>query len=86
MFFDPNEEYLMPGFFGPLPRKVIGRKYNDVTTITVSYLTDREQLAKYHPRLLRLVNCQLSQFPMPVTKGLNGWLVGLITLSGLMLR
>jgi hypothetical protein len=49
MFFDPNEEYHMPGFFGPLPCKVIGRKYNDVTTITVSYLTDRDQLAKYLP-------------------------------------
>lgn len=49
MIIDPIAEYHMPVFFGPLPRKVTRRQYNDVTTIAVSYLTDREQLAKYLP-------------------------------------
>ena len=72
MFFDPNEEYLMPGFFGPTPRKVTGRKYNDVSPIAISSLN-------IFPRPLRLVNYQLLPFPMLATKALNGWQVGLIT-------
>jgi acetoacetate decarboxylase len=75
MFFDPNEEYLMPGFFGPLPRKVIGRKYNDVTTITVSYLTDREQLAKYLPPSFEVGELPVITVSYACNKGVE-WLAG----------
>ena len=47
--FKPNTEYHMPAFFGARPGSVTTRRYNDVTNITVCYLTDREILAKYIP-------------------------------------
>ena len=75
MFFDPNEEYLMPGFFGPLPRKVIGRKYNDVTSIIVSYLTDREQLAKYIPVPFEVGELPIITVSYACNKGVE-WLAG----------
>ena len=47
--FEPNEEYHMPAFFGPRPGSVTTRRYNNVTNITVCYLTDPEILAQYIP-------------------------------------
>lgn len=47
---DPNSSYMMPAHFGPRP--VSPRSsgwYRDVTAITVSYLTDKETLARYLP-------------------------------------
>ncbi len=78
MFFDPNEEYLMPVFFGPIPRKVIGRKYNDVTSIIVSYLTDREQLAKYIPAPFEVGELPIITVSYACNKGVE-WPAGLIT-------
>ena len=48
--FDPNGSYVMPAHFGPRPLspKASGW-YHDVTTMVISYLTDREQLARYLP-------------------------------------
>jgi acetoacetate decarboxylase len=47
---DPNSSYMMPAHFGPRP---ISPKssgwYHDVTSLTVAYLTDRDQLAAYLP-------------------------------------
>jgi acetoacetate decarboxylase len=75
MFFDPNKEYHMPGFFGPIPRKVTGRKYNDVTTITVSYLTDRDQLAKYLPPSFEVGELPIITVSYACNKGVE-WLAG----------
>jgi hypothetical protein len=48
--FDPSASYVMPAHFGPRPMhpKASGW-YRDVTAMTVSYLTDRDQLAQYLP-------------------------------------
>ena len=47
---DPNKNYLMPAHFGP---RYTGKKtsgwYHDVTTMMVSYVTDREALLKLLP-------------------------------------
>ena len=48
--FDPNSSYMMPAHFGP--RQFDPRAsgwYRDVTAITASYVTDREQLSRYVP-------------------------------------
>jgi hypothetical protein len=47
--FDPNEMYHMPAFFGPISRRFVSGKYNRVTNIIVSYLTDADKLAAYIP-------------------------------------
>ncbi len=47
--FDPNQAYMMPGNFGPRPIGKATGYYHDVTSITVSYLTDRDKLAAYLP-------------------------------------
>ena len=47
--FDPNQAYMMPGHFGPTPIGKGSGYYHDVTSITVSYLTDRDKLASYLP-------------------------------------
>jgi hypothetical protein len=49
--FDPNGSYMMPAHFGPRPQnpKASGW-YHDVTTMVVTYLTDRERLARYLPQ------------------------------------
>lgn len=47
--FDPNERYQMPGFFGARPQPIKSGRYNNVTNIIVSYLTEGEQLARYLP-------------------------------------
>ena len=47
---DPRQSYMMPAHFGP--RQFSPRSsgwYRDVTSITVAFLTDREQLAAYLP-------------------------------------
>jgi acetoacetate decarboxylase len=48
--FDPKSSYMMPAHFGPRPMspKASGW-YRDVTAMVLSYLTDREQLARYLP-------------------------------------
>jgi len=48
--FDPNGSYVMPAHFGP--RRFNPKSsgwYHDVTAMVVSYLTDREELARYLP-------------------------------------
>ena len=47
--FDPNKEYHMPGFFGKRANSIHSRRYNDVTKITVCYVTDAKKLAQYIP-------------------------------------
>ena len=47
--FKPNQRYQMPGFFGSNQNQFESAKYNKVTTIVVSYLTDGEALAQYIP-------------------------------------
>jgi acetoacetate decarboxylase len=46
--FDPKSFYQMPCNFGPRAQRG-SALYNDVTTIAVSYLTDRKLLANYLP-------------------------------------
>jgi acetoacetate decarboxylase len=48
--FDPNASYVMPAHFGP--RRFNPKSsgwYRDVTAMVVSYLTDRDDLARYLP-------------------------------------
>lgn len=48
--FDSNRSYMMPAHFGP--RQFDPRAsgwYHDVTAITTSYVTDRDQLSQYVP-------------------------------------
>ncbi len=47
---DPSKSYAMPAHFGPRPfsPKSSGW-YRDVTSITVAFLTDRDQLAANLP-------------------------------------
>lgn len=48
--FDPAGRYMMPAHFGaPKIEGVPSGWYHDVTTMNVSYLTDRERLAAYLP-------------------------------------
>ena len=48
--FDPHGSYMMPVHFGPRPLSPKSSGwYRDVTSMTVSFLTDREQLGKYLP-------------------------------------
>ena len=47
--FEPESLYHMPFHFGPRARKG-SALYRDVTTIAISYLTDRERLAAYLPQ------------------------------------
>ena len=47
--FEHDEEYHMPAFFGARPGQITTRRYNDVTNISVCYLTDPECLAQYIP-------------------------------------
>jgi len=51
--FDPNAHYMMPAHFGPRVGKGSAR-YGDVTGISVTYLTERDQLAKYLPKPLEV--------------------------------
>ena len=46
--FDPESFYMMPAHFGPRFRKG-SAFYGDLTTIAISYLTDRKLLARYLP-------------------------------------
>ncbi len=46
--FDPEKQYMMPAHFGPRVGKG-SAKYLDTTTMMVSYLTDKDMLAKYLP-------------------------------------
>ena len=46
--FDPQSHYMMPAHFGPRVSKGSAR-YGDVTTMAVTYLTDRDMLARYLP-------------------------------------
>jgi hypothetical protein len=47
--FEPNAFYMMPFHFGPRPPGRGSAQYHDVTTIAISYLTDRGRLAQYLP-------------------------------------
>lgn len=48
--FDPDAGYVMPAHFGPRPMPPLASGwYRDVTAMTVTYLTDRDQLAQYLP-------------------------------------
>ena len=46
--FDPESFYMMPAHFGPRFRRG-SAIYGDVTTIAITYLTDRKLLAQYLP-------------------------------------
>ena len=48
--FDDKSSYVMPAHFGPRPMnpKASGW-YRDVTSMVISYVTDRDQLARYLP-------------------------------------
>lgn len=45
--FEPPGRYMMPAHFGERPRR--SARYGDVTTLAVTYLTDRARLARYLP-------------------------------------
>lgn len=47
--FENDRSYMMPFAFGPRPRGHGSARYNDITSINISYLTDRERLARYIP-------------------------------------
>ncbi|MGI9603625.1 MAG: acetoacetate decarboxylase family protein [Acidimicrobiales bacterium] len=48
--FDPDSSYVMPAHFGPRPMDPRASGwYHDVTAMTVSFLTDRDHLARYLP-------------------------------------
>jgi hypothetical protein len=48
--FDPDGSYMMPAHFGPRPLSPRASGwYRDVTAMVVSYLTDRERLARHLP-------------------------------------
>jgi acetoacetate decarboxylase len=51
--FEPESFYQMPFHFGPRARRG-SAIYNDVTTIAVTYLTDRQRLAQYLPEPLEV--------------------------------
>jgi len=45
--FDPDMSYLMPAHFGAAPLR--SWTYAEVTTVGISYRTDREVLSRYIP-------------------------------------
>lgn len=47
--FDPKSQYMMPAHFGPRQFGKATARYNDVTTLSIGYLTDREKLSRYLP-------------------------------------
>ena len=51
--FEPEFSYQMPFHFGPRAQRG-SALYNDVTTIAITYLTDRGLLARYLPGALEV--------------------------------
>jgi len=47
--FDETRSYMMPFHFGPRPGGRGTGQYHDTTTMSITYLTDRDQLARYLP-------------------------------------
>jgi len=47
--FDKNSFYMMPFHFGPRPAGRGTGQYHDTTTMSITYLTDRDRLAGYLP-------------------------------------
>jgi acetoacetate decarboxylase len=73
--FDPNEHYQMPGFFGPRNHVKQSGRYNKVTNINVTYLTDGEQLAKYLPPPFEVGELPLITVSYSCSKEID-WLAG----------
>ncbi|MDH3304542.1 MAG: acetoacetate decarboxylase family protein [Gammaproteobacteria bacterium] len=74
--FDPQGRYLMPAHFGS-PRIEGGPSgwYHDVTTMNVSYLTDKDELAAYLPDPFAIANEALITVTYACSKKID-WLAG----------
>ena len=73
--FDPDERYLMPAFFGPAMRGVKSGKYNQVTNMIVSYLTDAEKLSAYIPAPFEVADLPVMTIACACNKEVD-WLAG----------
>ena len=73
--FDPQRQYHMPGFFGPREEGVNSRHYNNVTKITVCYVTDAKKLAQYIPAPFELTEIPLVIVEYSCAKEVD-WLAG----------
>jgi acetoacetate decarboxylase len=54
---EPGKRYMMPAHFGPRPSSPKSSfRYNDITSMTVPFLTDRDSLAQYLPEPLEVAD------------------------------
>ncbi|MDH3491597.1 MAG: acetoacetate decarboxylase family protein [Gammaproteobacteria bacterium] len=74
--FDPQGRYMMPAHFGaPKPEGKPSGWYHDVTTMNVSYLTDRDKLAAYLPKPFRVAEDALITVTYARSRKVD-WLAG----------
>lgn len=74
--FDPKGRYMMPAHFGsPRIEGAPSGWYHDVTTMNVSYLTDREKLATYLPAPFSVADEALITVTYACSKKID-WLAG----------
>jgi acetoacetate decarboxylase len=73
--FDKTRRYMMPFAFGPRPGGRGSARYNDVTAMTLSYLTDRDQLAQYIARPFEVAEEAVVSVSYSMNRGVE-WLAG----------
>jgi acetoacetate decarboxylase len=70
-----GRSYMMPIAFGPRPFGRGSAKYNDITSITITYLTDRDRLARYLPPPFEVAEEALLSVSYSMNNGVE-WLAG----------
>jgi acetoacetate decarboxylase len=73
--FDNSRRYMMPFAFGPRPGGRGSARYNDVTAMSISYLTDRDQLARYVIKPFELADEAVISVSYSMNRGVE-WLAG----------
>ncbi|ACL01962.1 Acetoacetate decarboxylase [Desulfatibacillum aliphaticivorans] len=73
--FDPYQQYMMPAHFGPRNRKAPSGWYHNVTSMVVSYRTDREKLSAYLPEPFEVAEDPIITIVYSCNKEVD-WLAG----------
>jgi acetoacetate decarboxylase len=73
---DPRKNYTMPAHFGARPRSPKASMwYHDITSMTISYRTDRERLARYLPAPFKVAEDAIVKVTYACNKQVD-WLAG----------
>jgi len=73
--FEKDRSYMMPFHFGPRPAGRGTGQYHDVTTMIVSYLTDRDILTQYLPKPFEVGEEPIVSVSYSMNKEID-WLAG----------